>query len=39
MLDRDDLLGLLEDLAAELSSLGIRGEMFVVGGSARQLAG
>lgn len=38
MLDRDAMLGLLEDLAAELSTLGVQGEMFVVGGAAMALA-
>lgn len=38
MLDRRVLVGLLEDLADELSALGIRGEMFVVGGAAMALA-
>lgn len=38
MLDREALLGLLEDLAGELSSVGVRGEMFVVGGGAMALA-
>jgi len=38
MLDREALLGLLEDLAGELSSEGVRGEMFVVGGGAMALA-
>lgn len=38
MLDRPALLALLEDLAAELSSVGVRGEMFIVGGAAMALA-
>ncbi len=38
MLDRSALLGLLEDLADELSAVGVRGEMFVVGGGAMALA-
>jgi len=38
MFDRETLLGLLGDLAAELDRGGVRGEMFVVGGSAMALA-
>ncbi len=38
MFDRETLLGLLGDLAAELDRKGVRGEMFVVGGSAMALA-
>jgi hypothetical protein len=38
MLDRPALLGLLEALAAELDSIGVRGEMFIVGGAAMALA-
>jgi hypothetical protein len=38
MLDRPALLVLLEALAAELDSMGVRGEMFVVGGAAMALA-
>lgn len=38
MLDREHLLALLGDLAAELHARGIRGEMFVVGGAAMALA-
>lgn len=38
MLDRQTLLGLLEALASELDSMGVRGEMFIVGGAAMALA-
>lgn len=38
MFDRETLLGLLGDLAAELDRGGVRGEMFVVGGAAMALA-
>lgn len=38
MLDRPVLLSLLEALAVELSSAGVRGEMFIVGGAAMALA-
>ncbi len=38
MLDRDALLGLLGELAAELDRRGVRGEMFVVGGAAMAIA-
>ena len=38
MLERARLLGLLEALAAELSTMGVRGEMFIVGGAAMALA-
>ena len=38
MLDHPALLGLLEALAAELDSIGVRGEMFIVGGAAMALA-
>jgi len=38
MLDRAALLALLEALAAELSVIGVRGEMFIVGGAAMALA-
>lgn len=38
MFDRSALIGLLDDLAAELAATGIRGEMFVVGGAAMALA-
>lgn len=38
MLDRERLLELLGDLAAELDAEGIHGEMFVVGGAAMALA-
>jgi hypothetical protein len=37
VLDRSALVGLLEDLAAELSTMGVRGEMFIVGGAAMAL--
>jgi hypothetical protein len=38
MLDRDSLLELLGELAAELERRSVRGEMFVVGGAAMALA-
>lgn len=38
MLDREAILALLHALADELSALGVRGEMFVVGGAAMALA-
>lgn len=38
MLDRPAIQGLLEALAAELSVIGVRGEMFIVGGAAMALA-
>jgi hypothetical protein len=38
MLDREALLDLLGELAAELDGQGCRGEMFVVGGAAMALA-
>lgn len=38
MLDRLALLTLLDALATELDSIGVRGEMFIVGGAAMALA-
>jgi hypothetical protein len=37
-LDRQELIELLTELGAELDSLGVRGELFIVGGAAMALA-
>lgn len=39
MLDRPALLELLEALAAELDSIGVRGEMFIVGYFLEEVVG
>ena len=36
-LGRDELVGLLNELGAELDAVGVRGELFIVGGAAMAL--
>lgn len=38
LLSREELTGLLEEIAAELESRGVRGDLFIVGGAAMALA-
>jgi hypothetical protein len=38
MLSRDDILGLLDELANRLESQGLHGDLFLVGGAAMALA-
>jgi methylmalonyl-CoA mutase cobalamin-binding subunit len=38
MLSRDDIVNLLEELANELATQGIHGDLFLVGGAAMALA-
>lgn len=38
LLSREELIGLLEEISAELETQGLRGDLFVVGGAAMALA-